>query len=175
METDIIDPREMIQTEITVTENTCCICYTHMEETEQYVIPECRHKFHVNCLITWFRTGGNTCPCCRGIPENDSTINSYCMFSRYKFNRRFAQRKEAPKSLVKLVLKLRNMEKKRAEKTKEFSEWRRSDEYKIYKELAKKRDKFRLETSRNYKNYRKIRYDIANFPVIPVPVPLKKS
>ena len=52
----------------------CPICCDVMESTncnncnnldqQTYVIPECKHKFHTNCLMQWFRNNP-VCPICR--------------------------------------------------------------------------------------------------------------
>ena len=33
-------------------------------EDNIYQIPECNHKFHSECVITWFRMGKSKCPYC---------------------------------------------------------------------------------------------------------------
>ncbi len=42
---------------------TCSICLD--DEGELYTLPDCQHKFHVDCIMTWFRSGKNTCPLCK--------------------------------------------------------------------------------------------------------------
>lgn len=34
----------------------CSICHNDLEENV-YTVPHCEHKFHSNCIISWFRTG----------------------------------------------------------------------------------------------------------------------
>ena len=34
----------------------CSICHEELNG-DIYTLPECNHKYHTNCIITWFRTG----------------------------------------------------------------------------------------------------------------------
>ena len=36
-----------------------------------YTLPECNHKYHSNCIITWFRTGKKSCPLCNNLGINN--------------------------------------------------------------------------------------------------------
>ena len=47
----------------------CPICYGTFEESEKPHLLECGHLFLANCIITWFRSGCDTCPMCRGSPH----------------------------------------------------------------------------------------------------------
>ena len=49
-------------------DDTCTICLTeyHVNDTLK-IVPECLHRFHVNCLDEWLRSNP-TCPVCRGQP-----------------------------------------------------------------------------------------------------------
>ena len=42
-------------------DNICPICYDSLEDNNTTKI-ECGHKFHINCIIKWFRTGSEKCP-----------------------------------------------------------------------------------------------------------------
>jgi hypothetical protein len=46
----------------------CAICYNKLDEGSAYKL-ECGHCFHTQCAITWFRSGHETCPLCRGFPQ----------------------------------------------------------------------------------------------------------
>ena len=42
----------------------CAICHENMniidDNNEMYELPECKHYFHTNCILTWFRSGHNS-------------------------------------------------------------------------------------------------------------------
>ena len=52
-----------------MTNNTCAICLDTIDDNDTtnlgYNLPECNCKFHVGCIIHWFRQGQTTCPNCR--------------------------------------------------------------------------------------------------------------
>ena len=58
----------MIQNE----ECKCSICFNTIEKKDEYILPECKHKFHTNCIMTWFRMGHNKCPLC-----NNPGVNGF--------------------------------------------------------------------------------------------------
>lgn len=51
----------------------CPICYEHCEKVDCYTT-KCSHTFHKTCIQTWFRSGGYTCPLCRG---SEVTVSSH--------------------------------------------------------------------------------------------------
>jgi len=49
---------------IDIQENECTICLGEMIGTENYIIPECEHIYHKNCIKNWYNYNHN-CPLCR--------------------------------------------------------------------------------------------------------------
>lgn len=43
----------------------CTICADCIEDDGQCTELECGHRFHVPCILQWFREGEGTCPNCR--------------------------------------------------------------------------------------------------------------
>jgi len=123
----------------------CSICLGNITNNV-YTIPECDHKFHINCIMTWFRLGHKCCPLCRhnGInnANNSSNFslthisNELSQFSwiyrkkllndDYKKMRIFSRKKDAPKHLKKKVAKLKRMEQKMKNISKEIRDFRNS-------------------------------------------------
>ena len=49
----------------------CAICQCQYEVDEKYIILPCLHRFHTECVTTWFERK-NTCPICkRKVGEED--------------------------------------------------------------------------------------------------------
>jgi len=98
-------------------------------QTNQYIIPECNHKFHTSCLMQWFRRE-RRCPLCRdsGITENTEVIDR--RFRGYNYwkrsgsmilIRKVCKRADAPKELVKLLKKRDSFDQKYQEVKKEIT------------------------------------------------------
>ena len=49
---------------------TCSICLGKIRGNEYEL--RCGHKFHNECIISWFRQKKDTCPCCRDTGMNES-------------------------------------------------------------------------------------------------------
>jgi len=54
----------------------CGICREELECSQCYTLPECNHKYHTNCIITWFRNGDSRCPYCGNKGVNNKNNDS---------------------------------------------------------------------------------------------------
>ena len=112
----------------------CAICQENLG-SETYVLPECNHIFHTNCIMTWFRlkATNNKCPLCNnaGINhlsevDNLSQQTKLTAAENYKKMRTFSRRKDAPKELKNKVKKLKKLEELDKKRKKEFKEFKNS-------------------------------------------------
>ena len=94
--------------QINPTADPCAIC-TKLLTAEPTHTLNCEHTFHTGCIMTWFRSGGTTCPLCRDTDPDHSLCYLNCK-ARATFLRRRARNKKAPKSLKALVARLRAAE-----------------------------------------------------------------
>lgn len=125
----------------------CAICHENMNIIDNndvmYELPECKHYFHTNCILTWFRCGHNTCPLCNneGINNNNSmsinlisnTLDNYSwQYKRKLLNdnflkmRRYSKKKDAPNELKKKIKKLEKAEDKYKMFIKEMNDFMKS-------------------------------------------------
>ena len=177
----------------------CGICQEALSSAQSYTLPECKHKFHTHCIITWFRTRppaddsngeGGRCPYCgnRGInnkARSRGRRRGYYYGHWYRYDestkqklammRQEVRKASAPKQLVQLFAKYRI-------KKNEVGQAREA--YSAYKESIK-------NTSVNYadckKNLRILRTTlwrkqrvlnavedaIVDFPIIPLIIPVQ--
>lgn len=96
----------------------CSICHENLNNNEQiYILPECSHRFHTNCIMHWFRTDHNRCPLCNdeGINFNENDYD-YIELRTFDYYYRMAsnhcRRKDANKIILKENKKLRTLQNK---------------------------------------------------------------
>ena len=63
---------------------TCSICLEELKEENTFTLDDCKHIFHIKCIMKWFRDGHKTCPNCRSEPEPSSSSNDF--YSRIFIN-----------------------------------------------------------------------------------------
>lgn len=150
--------------------NTCSICQTQMSLENRYIIADCKHCFHTDCIVSWYRTGRSDCPYCRTIPEEHELTTH----SAFKFNRRYARRKEAPNELKTLVKKYKTIETQEKSASKAYRDWNKSPDGILCKNLLKTRHKLLEPINKKKFQLRKAKMDIAEYPIIPLVIPLRK-
>jgi len=139
------------------TNEICSICHENLDN-ELYTLPECKHIFHTNCIITWFRTSAsiNKCPLCNesGINtikdvENSRWFDRKIAMENYHKMRIFSRKENAPKELKQKVEKLKKIE----EQFKKFKDELIEFKNKIHTDLTARQI---ITKSRNYslKNWR---------------------
>ncbi len=77
-------------------------------EDESHTLQECGHCFHTACAIRWFRSGNESCPLCRGKP--DEYIRPLDVMARYTTLRRKSRARNAPRELKAFVQRIRKVE-----------------------------------------------------------------
>ena len=131
----------------------CAICYEPMNENV-YEIPECKHKYHTNCIIDWFRLGKSRCPYCNtnfsildklGISNNNDVyypehgITSTLLKAQYKDVYNYSKKKTANKTIKTKVNKITQLNKDYKNICKEITDLKKSDtSYKDVKKLLRK-------------------------------------
>lgn len=113
----------------------CVICHDNLGEQYVYTLPECNHKFHTNCIMTWFRAKHNTCPLCnnKGINATRGQINEQANYGEWAKRKKYLKLysivsrkstgKNASKEMKKEVEKVRKYNKKFKEFIKKKNEW----------------------------------------------------
>ena len=116
----------------------CAICHDNLGEDNVYTLPECHHKFHINCIMTWFRMKHERCPLCnnKGINASKAYINEQANHGSWALRKKYlklygivsrkSRGKNAPKEMKKAVEKVKKYQKKFDDFKKQRREWLKS-------------------------------------------------
>ena len=176
-------------------EEKCMICHESLATAPTYALPECKHTYHTHCIVTWFRhrppegrlgsSSDGKCPYCgnRGINHiEDSEQDIYLRFrsltsyqrENIKFIRKYSRTADAPKQLTSLFEKVKTQEKSLRDCQCEQTELKKSLKTELvnFIETKKKLTALRQAQWRKKLALRKTQRAIAQFPVIPIIIPM---
>lgn len=142
----------------------CMICKEELSCYSCYELPECKHKYHTHCLITWFRNGDSRCPYCgnkgiNNINNNKQNNNFYCGYKKTNFYesnfindlRKYAYNKKNEKNINAISLK------KKFKKIKDME--------KLYKELKKQNIEFKQKLKTQNVNFNETKKKLNNYRI----------
>ena len=163
-------------------ESICPICYDILDETSVvndkkiFKLPECSHSYHTKCIISWFRTGHNTCPYCMDEgTNNDNNVGwghrRQKEQTRVTLIRKFAKKKNCPKIVTKSIEKLKKYEEQLKDVNKKLREFHADSEPKNFKEAKKELSRLRRKSWTAKSRVRQQRMKISGIPVIPLFIP----
>ena len=135
----------------------CSICLEKLENNK-YKIQECKHEFHSNCLLTFFRTGNTSCPLCRSM---SSRLYRYNPFS-IKTVLNYSRRKNANKRIVNMVKNYKKIKELEKESKKELSEFRKN-----HKDIFSIKRKLTIKKWRLFRRLSQIKNNISSIVVLP--------
>ena len=90
----------------------CFICNKSCENGPLYTEPKCKHIFHTHCIVTWYRTGNNFCPCCNNISFKNPFGNNLSILQKELCERRFMllqKQKNLNENIKKNIAELKNI------------------------------------------------------------------
>jgi hypothetical protein len=173
-------------------DNICLICHDILDVTleqptqdqPQSNLPyalECKHKYHANCIITWFRSGHANCPYCgdNGVNypkksgERDPILwGRQAVKARVLVLRRYSKKKEAPNELVKMLDRLQIMEENYDKILSDIKEFTKTQFHDVtFKEVHSRRMAL---LNKKWKIRRSIfdhQKSIYAYPIIPLIIP----
>lgn len=100
--------------------DVCSIC--HADLTDGYELPDCGHRYHMNCIVQWFRSYSSRCPLCNGEPS----VADVGWRDRYNAARAHANSGSATVEMRRVLWKLRRAEEKLRDALRERAVWART-------------------------------------------------
>lgn len=151
----------------------CNICHENLNSEQCYSLPECKHTYHTDCIIQWFRYGNSNCPYCNSKHSlEDDWIDKETQNNKIKIIKKFSKKSECPKILKTKIKGIEKIE----DDIKQFKEdfKKMNLEEGKYKDLQKKyrkaREKIWSKQRLLCKKKREI-VDIVN--IVPIIIPKK--
>lgn len=149
-------------------EDKCAICLYDYNDTNSYSLKECKHKFHIECYISWCKISNGLCPLCKAHDSKYSIGGELSIPGTISFLRKAALRKDSPNTLKILAKNLRNSEKEYNDYNKEYKEFK-----KINKDIFKKNKEMQKNKWRLRSKVCKSRQKLLGFPVFFLPEHLR--
>ena len=122
-------------------ENNCLICHDKLCNENSHKL-ECNHEYHVDCIISWFRSGNINCPYCNATPENCNINYENYYYSKneimqkYLIIKKYSKKKECPVFLKKKIESIIKNENKLEEIKNQIKEI--NNEVGTYSDIVKK-------------------------------------
>ena len=117
-------------------ENKCMICLDPLTTEQQYTLPECKHAFHQNCIMHWFRQGNSKCPLCNNLGVGHHPLHHQpflhdtpwtLAMARFRMVRQYSRRKIAPPRLKKQIALIKKHELQLKDIKKELREFKNKE------------------------------------------------
>ncbi len=151
-------------------DTTCPICSDEMENGTAHTLAACRHTFHTECVVQWFRGGQNSCPMCRHVEKRHGNFsnhwNKLSAFETTAF-RQYVKRPKANKEVVRMFNRYLKCDKEAKERTREYKAFNKENNA-IIKQWRKLRSAY-------YTGRSKVRHaanELRRIPVVPFIVPV---
>ena len=145
----------------------CSICFEKLENNK-YQIQECKHEFHSECLLSFFRTGNTSCPLCRSTAPNNNINRSYGNMASeisLKAILNYSRKKNANKTIVNMVKKYKKLKQAEKDCKREFLEFKKK-----YKDVLKMRNELSSKRWKSSRKLREVKNNLSNIVVLPVSV-----
>lgn len=162
----------------------CIICQEYIDMQQEVFKPTswkletCNHRYHISCIINWFRQGNTNCPLCgdTGVSSNDRYSNSSYYLSdilseRFKEIRKYSKKKNAPKKIKNAITRIKKMEDDEKEYLKKMKDF-----FKTKQEITPNEAKsmYMKYKSKKWRLHRKIirnKNKVAQYPIVPIIIP----
>jgi hypothetical protein len=175
----------------------CMICHAGLPSAQHYALPECGHKYHTHCIVTWFRHrpstedlggAGGRCPYCgnRGVNNIADKMGGHCVESwrrgrrlcaaekyRYTMILREGKKANAPPVLKNLIKKVAAQSLALDQATEAHRTYKASlkTEHVDYADAKKTLNNLRRTLWLKGRSLAGARRIISEFPIVPIIIP----
>ena len=143
----------------------CPICFEDLS-SETYTL-ECNHKFHINCIVKWFRNDNSTCPLCKDIHTYDD-LSYWTKIETISEIKKLGRKKSCPDGIKKILNKIKKLKEKQKKFRKYCKEFTDNN-----KQLIKEHSKIRRTRWEFPRKIRKLERQLLHFITIS-PIYIKK-
>ena len=130
-------------------EDVCPICLENLNTKETYKL-SCKHTFHTDCIMKWFRSSSGNCPCCLDNPTSGKKIYQPIFYGYWNINfiesrcnviKKYNQKNPGNIQMDKKFEKLKKYNKEISDLRKEKKEFLNKPEVKELKKKGKEIDR----------------------------------
>lgn len=153
----------------------CSICLGTCPESNYHSLPECGHTFHVNCIVSWFRSGRNSCPLCKeeGVNTQWSELR-YPSKMRFLLLKRISNWKNAPPFLKHEIMDFDKRQKSIRSEKRELNKYK-NEACGNYTEISKNVKKMENVILKKEKKQRRHMRQICSAQVDHIIIPIRKT
>lgn len=147
----------------------CAICNNETDDTTKYILPECGHVFHTNCLIPWLCVNYGRCSECerhaQALYEERRNKSRIPRYRDFKYASSQARRKNAPREIARLYSKYKRHFRIYNEQ-RALSKAFNTDRMELYRNLRREYYKRRSSLRRAFRNVSMSRRELCQrFPI----------
>lgn len=188
----------IFEVDLNTVDDNCGICQMPLQRLGAeplHTLKECKHTYHTECIVAWFRTRNNRCPLCGNsginhyeeicghfgtsseIFANNSVMRRSSYLSqvhreRYTLLKNFSKEDVAPKILKSYIKKAEKAVQEYELILKQSKEFNHSLVTDLTpNQIKKKITSIRKQKWKKYDNIINKKLDVLNLPIIPVIIP----
>tara|TARA_A100001015_G_scaffold264004_1_gene311340 strand:- start:2128 stop:2718 length:591 start_codon:yes stop_codon:yes gene_type:complete len=188
----------IFEVDLNTVDDNCGICQMPLQRLGAeplHTLKECKHTYHTECIVAWFRTRNNRCPLCGNsginhyeeicghfgtsseIFANNSVMRRSSYLSqvhreRYTLLKNFSKEDVAPKILKSYIKKAEKAVQEYELILKQSKEFNHSLVTDLTpNQIKKKITSIRKQKWKKYDNIINRKLDVLNLPIIPVIIP----
>ena len=153
----------------------CAICHETLDV--KYILPECNHAFHTECIMTWFRAGHDKCPLCNNVGSNHFTYSNKreAYMDTYRKIRRQANKKDTLPDVKRRIKNIKKIEEKLVNIKTGLITFNATIHNKSASEVIKDHNRIRKLRNRTQYNLDRKKMDLGSIYFATIIIPIKTT